>query len=264
MDWLAIWGTVKYAKYIIKFDKWIKGLVYLFNYYCRAPYQVAVFGTSGAGKTEFVRAILELPVEEREPDRTNFYKKHRLVFKDGRKIVFIDAPGHNSYQQQRTEVTEFIAKRKIRGIINLVTYGYNDVNESEGVTIFKVGDGILPEVKAEYLNTNRENEMSQVEEWRRFVTSKNNVEWVVTVVNKADIWYDEKDNIIKYYQEGEYFQKCMKVLAQACHLTVYPYCSLISPFGKRKMAISIGEHEKAIMHNSLKSGLLKLLRNEHE
>ena len=264
MDLFAIWGTIKYVKYLFKIDKWWHGLVYLFNYYCRFPYHVAVFGTSGAGKTEFVRAIMELPVEDREPDRTNFYKKHRLVFSDGRKIVFIDAPGHNSYKQQRTEVTEFIAKRKIRGIINLVTYGYNDVNENEGISVFKVGENVLPEVKAEYLKTNRENEMKQVEEWRPFVTNKNHVEWVATVVNKADIWHDDKDSIIKYYREGDYYLRCMKVLEQACHLVVYPYCSLISPFGKKKMVISIGEHEKAMMHHSLKSVLLKLVRNEHE
>lgn len=267
MDWFAIWKSIKLVRYLIRFDKWIDGIIYVFNYYCRSPYRVAVFGTSGAGKTEIIRALVEEPVGERDPERTGFYQKKVMQLKNGRKILLIDAPGHSTLVTERNAVTEMIVGKKIKGIINVVTYGYNEAIETEDVTIFKVpstSSSVTREVKDEYLNTNRKNELNQINEWSKFITGKSKIEWVITIVNKADIWYNKKEKVLDYYNNGEYYTGFTSSISQVCTTNVFPYCSLIAPFGKKTMLLDFSEREKTKMHNDLKKNLLSLVSHVHE
>ena len=264
MDWQAIWETVKLLKNVIKLPKWWEWILYSFNYYFRKPVNVIVFGITGSGKSEFVRALLNKEVDIVNPPRTRFYIGKRLILKNGKKIKFYDVPGHSVLKQQRLSVTEFIVKQKIKGIINVVTFGYNDAEESENVAIFKVGNSEIPVVKTSYLNKNRRRELEQIQEWEGFITSANKVEWVITVVNKADIWYKNKDEVLNYYQNGLYYDKFVKTIERVCKTTVYPYCSIISPFANEPMTLSFSERDKVKLHNELKNDILRLINGEDE
>lgn len=264
MDWLSIWETIKILRFIVKLPKWWEGLVYVTNYYCRKPVNVIVYGTTGAGKTEFVRALMGQNVDVVNPPRTRFYIGKRLVLKDGRKIRFYDVPGHSSLKQQRQAVTEMILKKKIKGIINVTTYGYNDAEEAEDVTIFKVSDSVIPIVKNDYLTKNRLRELEQIREWEGFITSSNKIEWVITVVNKADIWHENKEEVMNYYQSGIYYDSFVKTIEKVCKTGVFPYCSIISPFANRPMALSFSERDKAKMHNELETDIMKLVKGKYE
>lgn len=264
MDWQAIWETVKLLKYIFKLPKWWEKLVYITNYYCRKPVNVIVYGTTGAGKTEFVRALLEQDVDVINPPRTRFYVGKRLVLSNGRKIRFFDVPGHSSLKQQRQTVTEMILKKKIKGIINVTTFGYNDAEEAEDVQIFKVDNSGIPVVKNEYLNKNRLRELEQIREWESFITSSNKIEWVITVVNKADIWYKFKEEVLNYYQSGTYYDNFVRAIERVCKTCVFPYCSIISPFANQPMALSFSERDKMKMHLELKNDIMKLIKGEYE
>lgn len=264
MDWQAIWETVKLFKYVFKLPKWWEWILYAFNYYFRKPVNVIIFGTTGSGKSEFVRALLNQEVDTVNPPRTRFYIGKRLILKNGRKIKFLDVPGHSSLKQQRTSVTELILRKKIRGIINVVTFGYNDAEESEDVTIFKIDNTENPVVKNDYLSKNRLRELEQIQEWESFITSTNKVEWVITVVNKSDIWYKNKEEVLSYYQHGPYYEKFIKTIEKVCKTNVYPYCSIISPFANKPMTLSFSERDKVKMHNELKNDILKLIEGEYE
>lgn len=264
MDWRAIYDTVKLLRYVVKLNKWWDGIVYIANYYCRKPVNVIVFGISGAGKTEFVRSLMEQNIDVINPSRTRFYDKKRMILKNGRKIQFFDVPGHSSLKQQRQKMIELITKNKIRGIINITTYGYNDVDEAKDVSPFQVGQSPIPIVKQEYLNKNRKREMDQIREWGNFITSSNKVEWVITVVNKADIWSKNKDEVLKYYQSGKYYEIFIKTIEKVCKTCVFPYCSIISPFANKPMELMYNERDKVKMHNELKTVILKLVIGKYE
>lgn len=264
MDWKAIWETVKLLRYLVKFPKWWEGMVFITNYYCRKPVNVIVYGTTGAGKTEFVRSLLEENVDVVNPPRTRFNRSKRLVLKNGRKISFFDVPGHSSLKQQRQAITEMILKKKIKGIINVTTYGYNDAEEAEDVTIFKVDNPGIPVVKNDYLSKNRQRELEQIREWESFITSSNKIEWVITVINKADIWYKDREDVLYYYQNGLYYEYFIKAIERVCATCVFPYCSIISPFANQPMALLYSERDKVKMHNELKNDILKLIKGEYE
>ena len=264
MDWYAIWQTIKLLRYIVKFPKWIEGITYVVNYYCRKPVNVIVYGVSGAGKTEFVRSLFEEPVSETPPSRTRFFEKKRLILKDGRKVRFYDVPGHSSLRQQRTEVTNLISRKKIKGIINVTTYGYNEVDEADTSSVFKLDTKDIPEIKNEYISLNRRRELEQIKEWAPFVTSSNKIKWVITIVNKADIWENEKSVVLEYYQNGDYYEQFTKTIERVCQTSVFPYCSIISPFANKAMKLEFSERDKAILHNTLKKDLLKIVSGKYK
>lgn len=146
-----------------------------------------------------------------------------------------------------------LAKGEIDGIINIVNYGYQSTEKTIVDTVFKVG---TIEVKEEYLRENRKRELEQIKEWMEFVNAKGKVRWILTVVNKADIWYRKFDEVMDYYQRGAYFQQITE-LHHVADLPIFPFCSIITPFCGRPMILAMSEKEKREMHDALYEELVK-------
>ncbi len=204
MDFIAIYRGIRAA---LSIRKIIKKGIYYWNYCVHKPVKVLVLGSSGSGKTQFLNSLLGIPMLE--DNRTQVPKSKYYIFENGRKIEFVDLPGHVTLRPARNKFMDEITTNKIKGIINVVNYGYNDVEEND-VDVFKTGEN---EIKAAYLRDNRKNELNQLSEWLvRIHSDKNNkLEWIITIINKADIWYSQKDEVKKYYEEGEYANEFVEV-----------------------------------------------------
>jgi hypothetical protein len=113
-------------------------------------------------------------------------------------------------------------KEGISGIINVVSYGYHEwrIEEREKPTS---PDG---SIKEEYLEKHRDIEIELLSEWLPFFDSKN-VSWLITVVNKADLWWHEKDNVLKYYNSGKYYETLGSAFTSP---VTQEYCSVIHKF----------------------------------
>lgn len=265
MDGLAWLELIQSSAKILKILNpivWYKKIRYYFNYYCRKPYNVLIYGCSGAGKTEFIRALLDEPVSEHPAPRTQILQNKKMVFKDGRKIRFYDLPGQSVQRRNRQIMIEKIAKKEIKGIINVVTYGYNNVDQNEIMNIFS--NEPIPSVKDSYLTTNRNAELTQLEEWIEFIHDGCGVECVITVVTKADLWNDYRETVMSHYQCGQYYSRCTERISRVCHTSVYPYCSIISLFGDRPMVLSFCERDKQRLHRELKEELFKIVRHDYQ
>lgn len=202
MDFNAIfWGI----RHLVSVHRWTKKGIYLWNYCVHKPTRVLILGVSGSGKTQFLNSFLGIPMLE--DNRTYVPEDKYFYFENGRKIQFIDLPGHVTHQSARQKYIDEITKNKIKGIINVVNYGYNDA-EVNNVDVFKVGEN---EIKTAYLKDNRKNELNQLEEWLGRIHSGSKPEWIITIVNKADIWYEKKDEVKNYYVNGEYGNKFVEV-----------------------------------------------------
>lgn len=253
MDWSAIFDAVKSVRTLLKISFWIEKITYISNFYFRSPVRVIVFGESGTGKTQFINSLLSNNFTK---GRTRLTERKRMILNNGRKILFFDTPGHQTLKEQRYKLSEFISQKKIAGIINVVSFGYNESDTADGVKIFKVG---TDEVKEEYLRENRKREISQLDDWIRYINAENKVKWIITIMNKADIWFENRDSVTTYYEDGEY-GKVMNNLKLCCTLYTYPYCSVISPFCDRPMILSMGERKKKEMCTTLTSELINIVK----
>lgn len=211
-----------------------------------APHKkVILYGESGAGKTQFLQTILGNGVIV--GSRTYDGYSENLVLEDGHIIEFIDTPGHQSLKPARKNMITMLAKGEIDGIINMVNYGYLSTELTPLDTVFKVGSN---EVKEEYLRENRKRELEQVKEWMEFVNANGKVRWILTVVNKADIWYANYNDVLDYYRQGDYYKQ-IEALHHVADLPIFPFCSIIRPFCGRPMLLAMGEAEKRDMHSAL-------------
>ena len=249
MDFNAI---ITGIKVLVSVHKWINKCIYIWNYCVHKPTKVLVLGVSGSGKTQFLNSFLGIPMLE--DNRTYVPVKKYYIFENGRKIQFVDLPGHAPYISTRQKYIDDITKNKIKGIINVVNYGYNDA-EVNDADVFKAGEN---EIKSAYLKNNRKNELNQLKEWLVRIHSESKPEWIVTIVNKADIWYEKKDDVMSYYEVGEYGKEFIEVKRVTNHY-VFQYCSVINPFGGRPMIIVMSERTKNEMQKHLKESLLSLI-----
>ena len=243
------------ATSLLKFIK-IKEILYsirkAWNKYLSKPRVVVVYGESGVGKSQFLHTILNNGVISEE--RTNDKTKMRLELADGHKIDFVDTPGHMSLQVVRKTLNKEFAKGKIYGVINVVDYGYMSTPTLKNDDVFRAGTN---EVKQEFLRDNRKREIKQIEEWVDLIDKESDVRWFMTVINKADVWYDDFEEVTNYYESGDYYEE-IKALNHCCRIVCYPFCSIMTPYCGKPMLLSMSEKDKRRMHKSLYDELLRL------
>lgn len=264
IDFVVIKELIGMAKTLFNIAKWGHKISYAWNYLVSAPYCVIVYGASGVGKTEFCRSLLGKSIESSNAPRTVIHQIENLILEDGHKIRLYDLPGHVSYKANRDKVMEEIANRKSYGIINVVSYGYHEVPEAQNLKVFKVGNEgeKTNEIDTQFLKENLKREFDQAKEWHTGNSLSRNIGWIITVVNKADVWSAKHDIVLDYYQnDGEYTKN---LFGNQAHLVkyVFPYCSIISPFCQKAMPLEISERQKVDMHKHLLEHLIRLVKDE--
>lgn len=216
--------------------------------------KVAVYGESGSGKSSFLSALSGSGFSG-ETTRDIEYVKYRLP--DGRRVVFYDCPGQKSYSFVRRLVKKDIINRKFDGIINVVCYGYN---ESSATNINMFETGTENKVKESYLEQNRRLEIEQLNEWAEDITSDTGIKWIITLINKADVWTKEAEAVSRHYGEGDYAGYFQGLSKMNCYHHLVPYCSAMERFGGKPMTMNIDQSDKEKMHMNFVSLLVRCLK----
>jgi len=242
-------SAIKAGKVIVD-EKQRKSLIEKLNLLCRFNQKIAVFGISGAGKSQFINSLgdtLEIP------KRTIITDKYRYDL-DKFPIEFFDTPGHSARQQERKKVLTDIIKDKFIGIINVVSYGYEENPDAELDIVFDSNK----RVKDSFLSANRSAELERISEWLPSIETTK-VKWVVNLVNKADIWWENQTEVNKYYSEG-HFDKAIKSINNTISVFHIPYCSIIQPYFETNTSGKFGEIDKIGLHKNFLHLLLNLLK----
>lgn len=250
--------AVDAATLVDKNTSWFKRII---NRYLKSTINVLVYGDSGVGKTQF---LLTLTGKDSyyAPVRTRELNHYELELRSGRLVRFIDTPGHQSDKKARTSALDDMTKGKIQGIINIVSYGYQDSEDLQKNPdmAFQNGTNV---VKPQYLKQNRMLEIERTKEIIERISSNVQLQWFITLVNKADVWNKEREQVMQYY-DGEEFRKSMENLEHATRVTICPFCSVITPFGNQDMILSYGERDKKKDFKNLIKALEEFINGHHE
>lgn len=215
----------------------------------RCPIRVLVLGESGNGKTKFINSLIGKIINKEE--RTKETRSYKFIHPTGRKIRLYDTAGNNSLSYARQEAVNDIPRKKYDGIINIVCNGYSWAEGIDASQVFrnKADKNALPEfeIKQDYLDGNKKREIAQLKEWIGLVDNHSKIKWVLTVVNKADVWSPEMKQVLDFYKSGEYGDTLKKQLGHQIRHYVVPYCSIIVPFGGREMRLSFSEVDKKLL-----------------
>lgn len=223
----------------------------LLNLFFTRRIKIAVYGDSGVGKSQFLRMISGKNSYLLVSERTRNIERLNVTLRSGRKVQLIDMPGHESNKTVRDQILNEITRGKIDGVINIVDYGYQDSEllQADPSSAFKTGTN---EVKENYLDDNRKREIKRTQEFIDRIGPDVRLKWVITVINKADVWHKQRQEVINYYTTGEYYTT-IQTIEKASTLDVRPICSVITPFGNKEMILTYGERNKVSDFESLLS-----------
>jgi len=247
----AIDMTVKAAEATKEFKENYSKIKYVFNW-MRPSIKVLVVGESGSGKTQFLASIRDK--KEYVDNRTKVSVTRTLTLPNGRRVEFCDTPGHKSLKAERGRKINKIAKGKFDGIINIVCYGYQSAENIDTSNIYKGG-----EIKEEFLKLNREKELQQIQEWLSLIYGDSNVKWVLTIVNKTDVWWANSDDVMSHYEEGSVYNEKLQDIARISSISSLPYCSVINPLFGKPMTIVFGEKDKYALYDRFQKQLIDLI-----
>lgn len=198
----------------------------------KKKHRVLVLGATGAGKTAFLKSLKTVVPEAIDVmNRTEFVEKFEITLSK-RPFIFKDTPGQIHHAARRREAIKETLKLRggIAGVINLVSSGYHESRAVPKPRISAEG-----QVEEEFLEAQRQVELALLSEWTPLLGGTDSANWLITVVTKADLWWPQRVEVMKYYETGPYFQALGE--AQALKPVVLEYSSVFQKFyGEGAMA----------------------------
>ena len=185
----------------------------------RKKHRVLVLGPTGTGKSNLIESLTQLVPEVIDRmNRTEFAERHRIEAA-GSLFEFTDTPGQARHKSARLNIIREEMAKGIDGILDVVSYGYHEGrgNKSKAVT-----EDSRP--NPEYLQARRKVEIDALAEWTPLLGGGVTASWNITVVTKADLWWDERDAVIAHYESGNYSASLGDV--KALRGAVIEYCSV--------------------------------------
>jgi hypothetical protein len=108
-------------------------------------------------------------------------------------------------------------------VINVVSYGYHESRAVKRPVIESTG-----EVNDAFLARQREVEVDLLSEWAALLGGRDGAGWLITLVTKADLWWDRRAELLAYYQTGPYYHALGE--AQLLQPVVLEYSSIFQKF----------------------------------
>ena len=143
-----------------------------------------------------------------------------------------------------------VLREGVSGIINVVSYGYHEGPASTS-GVFDAGGAVLPE----FLAQRRQMELRAIAEWKTLLGSKDVADWLMTVITKADLWWDVREAAYYHYQVGEYAQALGA--AQVLQPVVLGYSSVVHRFyGRGQISPSFDDAERLRLRGHLFAQLI--------
>jgi hypothetical protein len=183
---------------------------------------VLVLGSTGTGKTNFLDSLGQLTMPEPIDHlaRTGVALPVKLVV-GGKPFAFVDTPGQ--FERRRNEAIRDALRHERLGIINVVSYGYH-----EYATGSKEPTSPKAAVREDFLRRHREIEIQHLSQWIDLVGDAGATRWLTTVVTKADLWWERRDEVLDFYRTGPYFEALSDFRSAGSH--VAHYCSVFHKF----------------------------------
>ncbi|MEX2161430.1 MAG: GTPase domain-containing protein [Anaerolineales bacterium] len=174
---------------------------------------IPIFGAGGVGKSTLSNVMLGTnPVDIVAPYRESDIVE-KIVLKGDIPGQILVAPG-----QERRVYTHWpdllnkVVTGHPFGIINVVSYGYHSLlfETYKKHELYTPRMGLKGFVKA-YAEQRRKKELELVQLLVNGILGRKKPIWFLTLVNKQDLWWSERDKVKKHYLEGAYSKEIGKL-----------------------------------------------------
>jgi hypothetical protein len=236
--------------------KWLeeKGFFERFRDWFRQRHKILILGSTGVGKTQLIKSLAEnYPDDISRLNRsTRLEKLDMKINKD--LFDFIAVPGEAVRASERREAI-LDASRGVAGILNVVAYRYHE--HRAGTPDQAVTKTHEPRIR--WLDMHRRLESDALGEWVSTLGNRAKSKKLITVVNKADLWWDSSNAVRSYYESGAYANRLGP--ARELEPEVAFYCSTVKRFWDHGVGSgSFTDKDRVTLRYSLLKRLFSLAR----
>ncbi len=237
MSWSALFGAANAANTIID-DSKRNAIISKIKLLFRENRKIVIFGLSGAGKSQFISSLKKNLTISQSTDVTT-----RVDFDlNDFPIIFVDTPGQDGREFARKQEVTKILKDGVEGIINVISYGYEENAKYSFNAVFDDQKN----VRSDFLEKARQVEIERLNEWLSWI-QPNNTKWIINLVNKADIWWEQIDKVNHHYENA--YGLPFASLSNFTNIITIPFCSIIKPYYGVRTSGLFGDLEKERLHN---------------
>lgn len=224
---------------------WVQRLVDMF----KRTHRVLLLGATGTGKSQLLKSLTTLmPEAISYMNRTQFAELHRLRI-GKTPFEFIDTPGDVLKKPERLRAIRVSMRKGLTGVINVVSYGYHEYRIGREDVMTKTGL-----VRQPFLARHREAELRSLEEWTPLIGPEV-AGWLITVVTKADLWWNQSGKVLKHYESGDYHKALGSV--RSLSTATLAYSALRKKFyGQGPVSARFDDSDRLSLRSELLSQLL--------
>jgi hypothetical protein len=225
----------------------------------RRKYTIVLCGTSGVGKSQFVKSMnerLARPIDTY--DRTRKWIKIPAD-KHHEKLLFIDTPGQTGDTDQRAQA--YLEAHRVKGgrygVINVVANGFHEGTASEDHCIKKLKGGFS--VPSTFLKMSKQLEATAASEW---AAELSDAKWLITLINKADLWWTpfNFEAVKSQYGTNSRYWNALGPSWQKKH-AIIPYAATFKPFYDRvPMSGCYSDQQRIIDHRCALEAVLTFIK----
>lgn len=196
----ALGSLAKSSPAVIKFFK--RSYRRLTSGYVTIP----IFGSGGVGKSTAAKIIAGTA-----PDAA--YKRYEESLWTEVVPLAGDIPGELRVapgQEARVDrhwpdLFKRLSAGKAIGFINVVSYGFHalEINNIQDSSVWQNGMSIN-DFRRAYIESRRNLEIKLLQEVMAGLSATTSPIWMVTIINKQDLWHKNNSEVLKYYRYGEY------------------------------------------------------------
>lgn len=225
----------------------------------RRKNRIIVLGATGVGKTNILQSLKEVaPKVIDRMNRTEFAVQRDLKI-SGNPFKFTDTPGQIEHKSRRLKAIREVMKEGEVGIINIVSYGFHEHRAATEADALN-SDGSINEG---FLEAHRQIEIDMLSEWVPLLGSSLTSSWLITLVSKADLWWDSRPTVESYYKTGEYSEALGD--ARSLMPIVLSYCSVFHKFyGRGTLSGSFDDDDRRLLRQNLFNTLISSIGKTDE
>ena len=239
--------TVKQLYDLAKSQGWLDKLMSLLQ----KKYNVLVLGSSGVGKTNLLQSLVTLTPEIiHHSRRTTDTTKSSLKIEDI-PFNFIDTPGQADHSSIRMKaIRQSIGS--LDAVLNVVCYGYHEYARGKSQAFTSNG-----ELNPQYLIDNRIREIEALKEWSEILGGNASYR-LITVVTKADLWWDDEKDAFNHYENGEYYQE-LGSCKQLSPMVIHHSSVFHKLYGVAPLSGSFDESDRTLARANLLKTLVEVV-----
>jgi hypothetical protein len=172
----------------------------------RGTWRVPVFGDGGTGKTTLGKFLAgELDTDVAIAGYRETVGQEELSLPGEFPCLLLVPPGQRRRRPETwPALYRLLSGGKAKGVINVVSWGYHSTDfEYDRHIAYKVGISDSEYLDA-YLASNRQGEITALNELAPHLEATEGKIWMITLVTKQDLWWNERHNVETHYKNGEY------------------------------------------------------------